>query len=126
MSITAAAGRIAASVLDMAHTRLELATLEVQEEWQRMLAYLAATLMAVLLAAGALMLAALFVILLFWDSHRLRAVAALAALFALLGAGIWLKARSAFATRPPLLSTTLAELKSDIEFVTGGGQSSEP
>lgn len=125
MSITAAAGRIAASVLDMAHTRLELATLEVQEEWQRMLAYLAATLMAVLLGAGALMLAALFVILLFWDSYRLAAVGAMAALFALAGALIYLKARAGFAARPQLLSATLAELRNDVAFVTTAESASE-
>lgn len=125
MAITAAVGRIAASVLDMAHTRLELATLEVQEEWQRMLGYLAATLMAVLLGAGALMLAALFVILLFWDSYRLAAVGAMAALFALAGATVWLKARASFSARPPLLSATLAELRNDVAFVTGVEPASE-
>ncbi len=119
MAIGAAVGRIAAGVLDMAHTRLELATLELQQEWQRMLGYLAATLMAVLLGAAALMLAALFVILLFWDSHRLAAVGAMAALFALAGAAIWLKARAGFAARPQLLSATLAELRNDVAFVTG-------
>lgn len=125
MAITAAVGRIAASLLDMAHTRLELAAVEVQEEWQRMLGYLAATLMAVLLGAGALMLGALFVILLFWDSHRLAAVGAMAALFALAGAAIWLKARASFAARPQLLSATLAELRSDVAFATSAEPASE-
>jgi uncharacterized membrane protein YqjE len=125
MAITAAVGRIAATVLDMAHTRLELAAVEVQEEWQRMLGYLAATLMAVLLGAGALMLAALFVILLFWDSYRLAAVGAMAALFALAGAAIYMKARASFSARPQLLSATLAELRNDVAFVTGAEAANE-
>lgn len=125
MAIIAAAGRIGATLLDMAHTRLELAAVEVQEEWQRMLRHLAWTLLAVFLVAGAILLAALFVILLFWDSYRLHAVAAMAALFALAGATVFLKSRASFAARPPLLSATLAELRSDVELVTGTGQAHE-
>lgn len=125
MAIIAAAGRIGAALLDMAQTRLELAAVEVQEEWQRMLRHLAWTLLAVFLAAGAMLLAALFVILLFWDSYRLHAVAAMAALFAVAGTTIFLKSRASFAARPPLLSATLAELRNDVELVTGAGQAHE-
>jgi uncharacterized membrane protein YqjE len=125
MAIIAAVGRIAATVLAMAQTRLELAAVEVQEEWQRMLDYLAWTLLAVFLFAGALMLVALFVILLFWDSYRLHAVGAIAALFALSGAALYLKARASFAARPPLLSATLAELRSDVALMTGAEGANE-
>ena len=125
MALIAAAGRIGATLLDMAHTRLELAAVEVQEEWQRMLRHLAWTLLAVFLAAGAILLAALFVILLFWDSYRLHAVAAMAALFALAGAALWLKARARFSARPQLLSATLAELRNDVAFANGSEPLSE-
>jgi uncharacterized membrane protein YqjE len=125
MTITAAAGRIAATLVAMVHTRLELAAVEVQEEARRLLGYLAWTLLAVFLVAAALLLAALFVILLFWDSYRLHAVAAIAALFAVAGAAILLKVRSGFASRPPLLSSTLAELRNDVAFVTGAEPANE-
>jgi uncharacterized membrane protein YqjE len=119
MAITAAAGRIAATLVAMVHTRLELAAVEVQEETQRLFGYLAWTMLAVFLVAAALLLAALFVILLFWDSYRLHAVAAIATLFAVAGAAILAKVRASFASRPPLLSATLAELRNDVAFVTG-------
>ncbi|MFL6674275.1 MAG: phage holin family protein [Massilia sp.] len=126
MAIAAAAGRIAATLVAMVHTRLELAAVEVQQEAQRLLGYVAWLLLAVFLAAGAFLLAALFVILLFWDSYRLHAVAAMAALFALAGAAIVMKVRASFDARPPLLSATLAELRNDVAFVTGAGEASEP
>jgi uncharacterized membrane protein YqjE len=125
MAITAAVGRIAATLVAMVHTRLELAAVEVQEEARRLLGYLAWTLLAVLLVGAALLLVALFVILLFWDSYRLHAVAAMAALFALAGTVIAMKARSRFAARPALLSATLAELRNDVAFVTGAEQAHE-
>ncbi len=119
MTITAAASRIGASVVAMVRTRLELAAVEVQEEAVRLLGYLAWTLVAVFLACGAIMLAALFVIVLFWDSHRLLAVGGMAALFALGGVFVLMKVRASFAARPPMLAATLAELRNDIDFVKG-------
>jgi uncharacterized membrane protein YqjE len=119
MAITAAVGRIAATLVAMAQTRLELAAVEVQQEAQQLLACLAWLLLAALLVAGALLLAALFVILLFWDSYRLQAVAGMAGLFGVVGAAIVIKVRAGLATRPPLLSATLAELRNDMAFVTG-------
>jgi uncharacterized membrane protein YqjE len=122
MAFGAALGRIGATLVAMVHTRLELAAVEVQEEARRLLGYVAWTLMAVFLAAGALLLAALFVIILFWDSYRLLAVGGMAALFALAAAGILFKVRASFAARPPLLAATLGELRNDIDFITGAGQ----
>jgi uncharacterized membrane protein YqjE len=115
MALAAAAGRIGATVIAMVRTRLELAAVEVQEESQRLLGYLAWTLLAVFLFAGACMFVALFVIVLFWDSYRLQAVAGMAILFALGGTAIVFRLRASFATRPAPLSATLAELRKDAD-----------
>src|SRR4051812_48032966 len=117
MAMFAAAGRIGATLAAMAATRLELAAVEVQQEARRLLGYLAWTLLAAGLAAGAVMLAALFVILLFWDSYRLQAVAGMAVLLGLAAAALLFKVRAAFDARPALLSATMAELRSDLVFV---------
>jgi uncharacterized membrane protein YqjE len=124
MSFFATAGRIAATVIAMAGTRLELAAVEFQEDARRLLGYLAWSLLAVFLAAGAILLAALFVILLFWDSYRLQAVAGMAAVLAL-GAGlIVMKVRSGLNAQAPLFAATLAELRNDIAYVRGHAQAS--
>jgi uncharacterized membrane protein YqjE len=101
----------------MVGTRLELAAVEFQEDARRLLGYLAWSLLAVFLAAGAVMLVALFVILLFWDSYRLQAVAGMAAL---LGIGAFLivsSVRSKLDAQAPLFAATLAELRKDVEYV---------
>jgi uncharacterized membrane protein YqjE len=125
MALGAAVSRIGATLVAMVHTRLELAAVEVQEEVRRLLGYLAWTLMAVFLAAGAVLLAALFVIILFWDNYRLLAVGGMAALFALACVVILMKVRSSFASRPPLLAATLGELRNDLDFIVGAGQTNE-
>ncbi|WP_020656323.1 phage holin family protein [Massilia niastensis] len=120
MAITTAVGRIGATVLAMARTRLELAAVELQEETQRLFGYLAWALAAAFLAAGAVVLAVLFVLVLFWDSHRLLAVGGMTALFALASMFTLAKLRAGLASRPPLLGATLAELRKDMESVKGG------
>lgn len=119
MAISAAVGRIGATVLAMARTRLELATVELQEETQRLFGYLALGLAAAFLAAGAVVLAVLFVLVVFWDTHRLLAVGGMAILFALGSAIVVMKLRANLAARPPLLGATLAELRKDVEFAKG-------
>lgn len=113
MSISATVGRIGATVLAMARTRLELASVELQEETRRLVGFLALALIATVLGSVALLLAVLLVLVLFWDSHRLLALGSMTALFALGCALVAAHLRSAMATRPALLSQTLAELRKD-------------
>jgi uncharacterized membrane protein YqjE len=117
MALFAAAGRIASTLVAMVGTRLELAAVEFQEDARRLLGYLAWSLLAVFLAAGAILLAVLFVILLFWESYRLQAVAGMAVLLAA-GAGlIVMSVRAKLHAQTPLFAATLAELRNDVEYL---------
>ena len=120
MGVVATAGRIAATLVAMAGTRLELAAVEFQEDARRLLGHLAWTLLAVFLAAGALLLAALFVIAIFWDTHRLQAIGGMAVLFGAIAGIIVMKVRASMNAEAPLLSATLAELRNDIDYLRQG------
>ncbi|WP_051972029.1 phage holin family protein [Massilia sp. 9096] len=119
MAILAAAGRIAATVVAMVGTRLELAAVEFQEDARRLLGALAWTLLALFLACSALLFVALFVIVLFWDSFRLQAVAGVAIVFGLGAALILMKVRAGMKAQSSLFSNTLAELRSDVAYLRG-------
>ena len=125
MAFTETLGRIGGTLLAMVRTRLALAAVEAQEEVQRVLGFAAWTLFAAFLGAGAFMLVALFVIVLFWDTHRLLAVGGMAGLFALAAVLILARVRAAFAARPPMMAATLAELNKDIAFIKGTGAAHE-
>ncbi len=119
MSITAAVRRIGANVLDLARTRLELAAIELQEGAQRLFGYLAWAVAAAVLGLFALGLVILFVLVLFWDTHRLAAVGGMAVLFILGSLFAVMKLRAGLAARPPMLPATLAELRKDAAALKG-------
>ncbi|WP_027866978.1 phage holin family protein [Massilia alkalitolerans] len=119
MSITAAVRRIGADVLDLARTRLELAAIELQEGAQRLFGYLAWAVAAAVLGLFALGLVILFVLVLFWDTHRLAAVGGMAVLFILGTLFAVMRLRAGLAARPPMLPATLAELRKDAAALKG-------
>ncbi len=102
-----------ATFVAIAHTRIELLTTELQEEMHHIAGILVWSLVALLSAGIGLFLAALVVIFLFWDTHRLLASIAVTAFFFLLALVAALTLRSKVRNRPPLLESTLAELAKD-------------
>jgi uncharacterized membrane protein YqjE len=122
VAITETLGRLAATLLAMVQTRLALASVEMEEQSQRYLGYLLMSLLALFLFGIAVVLLALFVIILFWDTHRIEAVLGMAALFALAALGVGMKVRAGFAAQAPLLSATMGELQKDIDFLKTAGR----
>ena len=111
MAISEAVRRIGCTLLDMLQTRLELAAVEIEEESRRLLGYFVLALLALILFGLAMLLVALAVILVFWDSYRLEAAIGLAALFGVAAGMIGLKLRADFSSRPRLLAATVGDLK---------------
>ena len=106
---------LAGSFAGLASARIELALVELREEGERRkeMAILAAAA-GVSFAIGGLLLA-LFVVVLFWDSHRVAAAGAVTAVYLLLGVAalvaLWRRKRAS----PPPFEATLAELAQDVE-----------
>jgi uncharacterized membrane protein YqjE len=120
MAILETVGRIGGTLLDMARTRLELAAVEIEEETQRVIGYFVLALAALILFGIAMVLIALTVILVFWDTHRIGAAMSMAALF---GAGAVIagyRLKAGFANRPRFMSATAAELNKDLNFIRNG------
>lgn len=109
---------LAATLVAMGHTRLELLSTEIEEEHTRLSSMLLWTLVALFFAALCIVLLTLLVAVVFWDTHRLLALGIMALLF-LLGAVIagrivLDKARA----KPRLFASSLAELSKDREQLT--------
>jgi uncharacterized membrane protein YqjE len=107
--------KLVATVVAIAHTRLELLTTELQEEINRAARLMVWAFVALFAFGIGLFLSALAVIFAFWDTHRVLASVVVAAVFfgfALL-AGLVLAAK--LRSKPAMLNGTLAELAKDRE-----------
>ncbi|MES2050261.1 MAG: phage holin family protein [Pseudomonadota bacterium] len=113
MAIIDSLARVAATLLETLHTRLELISVEVEEEMARYSSYLLWTVVALFCAGVAVLLAILLIVVLFWDSHREAVLLSLIGVFGGLALylGWWL--RESMRNKPSLLSYSLAELKRD-------------
>ena len=105
--------------LAVLHTRLEIFASEIDEQGAVLARIAVLAAVAALCLGLAVILIVLFVAVLFWDTNRLLAIGAMAAIFAAVGIIACLMLRSAIARRPKLLAATLAELRKDKSKLEG-------
>ena len=102
-----------ATAVEIGRTRLELLSVELQEEVHRTAGMLVLGLVAVLAASVGVLFAGLAVIFAFWDTHRILASVLVTGAFFLVAVVAALRLRSRLQSRPPFLQGTLAELEHD-------------
>ena len=105
--------KLAATFVAIAHTRLELLTTELQQEVYRVAEIMVWTVVAVLAAGIGLFMAALVIVFVFWDTHRMLASIIVTSVFFLISLVALLVLRAKLKSKPPLLEGTLAELATD-------------
>ena len=104
---------LARTLLSFVETRVRLAASEIEEQALR-LSEVALWTVAALFAAGvALVMLSIFVVLLFWDGHRVLAAGLVGALWLGGAAACALVARARLRARPRLLASTLEQLAAD-------------
>ena len=110
---------LAASFLGLVRTRVELAIVELQEEGERKKAMLVlAAAAGVFLTLGALLFA-IFIIVCFWDTHRVAAAGVMTLLYLAIGAYSLMRLKQSAAASPPPFAATLEELKRDVDALRG-------
>lgn len=105
--------RLLSTLTGMVVTRLELLVNELQEERLRLVQMLIFALFAVFCLCMGVLLLALFLVVLFWDEHRLAVLAGLILAFFVAGGWLLMLARSKLRQGSKLFSTSLAELAKD-------------
>ncbi len=121
MALAQSLARLANTSLGILRSRLELASIDLEDELRCAIGVLLAGSAAVMLASFALLFAAFAVVVLYWDEHRIAALCGAGGLFALLAAllaiGVW----RFLDTKPRFMAATLAELEKDRDQI-GAGQ----
>jgi len=105
--------RLAATLVAIAHTRLDLLATDLETDREHLLSLLMWALAALFCLGVGVLLAVLLLVVAFWDTHRLLVMGSLAGLFlAAGGAAGWFVLHIA-RTRPRLFATSLSELLKD-------------
>jgi len=118
-SLRGAAARLGASLLGLVRTRLELASLELAEERDRVQQQLTLLLAAMAMFMFALLFIAGWVIAYYWDTHRLTAIAIVAVVFAGAGAALLALRSQAASVAPTPFAATIAEFERDRAMLAG-------
>jgi uncharacterized membrane protein YqjE len=104
---------LAHTLLGAAHTRLEIFATELEEERVRLEQLLLLSLGAAFSLGMAIVLCVAFVLVYFWDTHRLLSVGLLALAFMGMAAALGLILRARVKTRPKPFAITRSELAKD-------------
>lgn len=107
------------SMLAWLDVRAELAALELREQagLGRRAALLAAV--AAVFLAMAVLLLAFLVVVYFWDTHRMAAIAGVTLAYSGIGAWAVLRLRALLRDSPPPFGATLAEFRKDLDTIRG-------
>ncbi|WP_332775131.1 phage holin family protein [Polaromonas sp.] len=103
------------TALGMAHTRMALAGVELEEELQRLISLLLSVLALLVFGLVGVLMLTLLVVLAVDAAQRVAVLAIFAAGYLGLGVWFWWRIQRALATRPPFLQATLAEMAKDRE-----------
>lgn len=111
-SVFTAGRRLLSTLLSAGETRLRLVVVELQEERDRFFSLLISAFLSLMLGLFGIGMLILWIVVYFWDTHRLLAIGCAAAVLLLLAIGLALRVR-VVASRPTLLHSTLARLSED-------------
>lgn len=103
------------TMLRMAHTRMALAGVELEEELQRLIGLLLSMLGLLVFGLVGVLMFTLMVVLAVDAAQRVAVLAFFAASYLGFGGWFWWRIQRALATRPPFLQATLAEMAQDRE-----------
>ncbi|MGE5616875.1 MAG: phage holin family protein [Bacillota bacterium] len=110
---------LGATLLDGAATRVELAIVELREEGERRKGMLLLAIASGVFLGMALLLATFFVIVFFWDTHRLAAIGVMTLVYLSIGLGAIARMRRDAREAPRPFEATLRELAADRDMLKG-------
>lgn len=103
----------AATLVAIVQTRLELLSIDLEEEREHLFSIMLLALVAVFLLGIGVVLAAILLVVIYWETHRILVLTILTVLFLLVGIATGAYALYKVRTKPRLFSSSLSELQKD-------------
>lgn len=111
---------LALTLVDVVQTRLELLSTDVAEERARLTAILISALAALFCLGVGVILLAIFISVMFWESHRLLTLGLLTGVFFASGIALWATAVHKLRSKPRLFDASINELVKDRDQLSSG------
>lgn len=109
---------LVATLVAIAHTRLNLLSADVEEYREHLLSLLVLALATLFCLGVGVVLATILLVVAFWDTHRLLVLGALAGFFLAAGMAAWGFAMHKARTKPRLFAASVSELLKDRQQLT--------
>ncbi len=109
---------LVSTAVSLAHTRLSLAGIELEEEVQRLLGAAALAFLALLLVSLALVVGTFTIVLAVAPEYRVATMGGITSVYLIGAIFIVLMIKGVFSNRPPIFGATLAELEKDKETLS--------
>jgi uncharacterized membrane protein YqjE len=117
-----ALAQLGAASAAFVRTRVELASVEFAEERDRAQRKMLLAAVAVVAFSFALLAATTYIVVWFWDTQRLAAIAAVAIFYTVIGAVAAWRVAIGRGKEPPPFAATLAELERDRDWLMRRGE----
>ena len=104
---------LASTIVAMAHNRLNLLSNDLEIAREGLISSLILVLVALFCLCFGVLLLSIFVVVLFWDTHRLLALGSVTGLFLLVGTFCAWRVRKALKAMPATFEASLTELAKD-------------
>jgi len=111
--LIASLGVLATTLIGIVSTRLELLSIDIEEDRANFLSLIILYLVAMFAIVVGLILTIILIVFVLWESHRLLALSLLAGFFLLIGLMALIYALQKLKTKPRLFSSSLSELHKD-------------
>ncbi len=111
---------LSANLISIVQTRLELLSTDVAEERERLTALLVLAQVALFCLGVGIVLLAMLIVVVFWESHRIAVLGALTAVFLIAGIATGWLAVHKLRTKPRLFAASLDELAKDRQQLGSG------
>lgn len=109
---------MATTFVAMTHTRLELLSTDLEEGRERLISLLAMAFISLFCLSVGVLLLALFIVVAFWDTHRLLVLGLLTGLFLATGTVLCFLAIQSLKSMPRVFKASLDELAKDHQHLT--------
>lgn len=105
--------KLTSTLIALVYTRLDLLSTDMEEGRERLISLIVTVFLSLFCLCFGAVLLAIFMVVVFWDTHRLLVLGTMTGIFLLIGSVLCINAITALKNMPRMFAASLAELSKD-------------